>query len=108
MELVISFLIAVIFAILISFGYGKQLTETPAGRPVLGAVGFLIVIAGYAWSKNNFEIFTELTMWFMICCFPILLGGAISAMLERNESTKAVDTKLENMELQHYSVLSDD
>jgi len=107
-ELAISFFVAVIFAGLISFGYGKKLTETPAGRPVLGAIGFLIVIAGYAWSKQSIDLFAELTVWFFICCFPIMVGGAIAAMLESSEREKVLRAKLEEKDLAHYSVASHD
>lgn len=97
MELAISFLTACLFTVAISFGYGRKLTELDAGRPVLGAVGFLIVIAGYAWSRQDFGLFTELTMWFIVCCFPVLLAGVIRTMLdhERRETQR---------ELEHNSV----
>lgn len=84
MELAISVLVAIIFTGAISFGYGKRMTESAAGRPVLGAIGFLIVIAGYSWSKHDFALFTELTMWFIVCCFPVLLVGTINGEREKH------------------------
>ena len=88
-ELTVSILVAVIFTGLISFGYGRRMTESETGRPILGAIGFLIVIAGYSWSKHDFQLFTELAMWFTACCFPVWLVGTING--EREKVTKGIE-----------------
>lgn len=99
MELAICFLGSVLFTILISVGHGKELTETPYGRPVLGAVGFFIVIAGYSWEQNSFEMFQSLVFWFIICCAPVLVGGVITALLDKH---KEVATQ-KQQEIERYN-----
>lgn len=104
MELLASFLGACVFTFAISFGVGKRLTEHPAGRPILGALGFLIVIAGYSYSRQDFALFTDLVMWFSIVCSPVLVGGAIGSLFQHEQSEVQHKSALENKELEHYSV----
>lgn len=106
MELLASFLGACVFTFAISFGVGKRLTEHPAGRPILGALGFLIVIAGYSYSRYDFELFTDLVMWFSIVCSPVLVGGAISSLFQHEQSEVQHKSALENKDLDYYSVKS--
>lgn len=83
-ELVVSILLGCLFTALISFGYGKQMTQSETGRPILGAIGFLIVIAGYSWHRHDFQLFTELAMWFIAVCFPVWLVGTINGEREKH------------------------
>lgn len=88
MELVVTALVMVIYTILISTGYGKRMDYSVTGRPILAAVGFLIILSGYAWSKHSFEMFQELVMWALIACFPILIRGSILYFQEVDAKTK--------------------
>lgn len=103
MELAICFLLSALFTLAISFGYGKKLTETPYGRPVLGAVGFFIVIAGYSWEQRNFEMFQSLVFWFIICCFPVLMGGIISGVMDKQNEDAARDSRETQKEIEQYN-----
>lgn len=89
---IITFLLCVLFTIAISVGNGRKMTESPAGRPFLGAVGFLIVLAGYCIDAQDAALFFKLGMWFAIGLSPVWFGGSWMATLQRETDKAEAET----------------
>jgi hypothetical protein len=100
MQLAITVLVMVIYAALISLRGGRAMEEQPAIRPLLAGGGILIIMAGYAWSKHDLQIFFDLIVFFTLCAIPIYLRGAILLLQQLEEERSAAAQK----ELERYRI----
>jgi Ca2+/Na+ antiporter len=103
MQLIITVLVMVIYAALISLRAGRAMEEQAAIRPLLAGGGVLIIMAGYAWSKGDIEVFYDLVVWFTLCAIPVYLRGAMLLLyqIEQDKATAAEE------ELRRYSIPRD-
>jgi Ca2+/Na+ antiporter len=105
MELAITFLVMVIYAGVITLRAGRAMEEQAAIRPLLAGGGILIIMAGYAWSKGDIEVFYDLVVWFTLCAIPVYLRGAM-LLLHQIEQDKAMAAQ-EELERYRIPVQSD-
>lgn len=100
MGILVMVLMAIVYASAISVGWGKRMDDDVATRPVILAGGVLIVIASYAWSKSNIQVFYDLLVWFSLAAIPLFIRSAILHF--QQEDAKAHQREQE--ELKRYSV----
>lgn len=110
-ELILGILLGSIFAALISFGPGRELTHDANGRVLLGATGFLIALGTYGLWRRDLWQFLTIGLWFMACCAPVLVGGVVSGIRERREFNRKLEQlqaeqarRMIDLELSHNSV----
>lgn len=73
--LLITVLVAVIYAGLISVGYGKRMDDLIVTRPLVVAGGVLIVIVGKTW--GDWQETGEWVVWFGACSVAMWVRSAI-------------------------------
>jgi Ca2+/Na+ antiporter len=100
MQLIITVLVMVIYAALISLRAGRAMEEQVAIRPLLAGGGLLIIMAGYAWSKGDIEVFYDLVLFFTLCAIPIYVRGALLLMQEQEQRAK----QQEMQDLERYRI----
>ena len=100
MQLVITVLVMVIYAALISLRAGRAMEEQAAIRPLLAGGGVLIIMAGYAWSKGDIEVFYDLVIFFTLCAIPIYVRGALLLLQEQEQRAKQQELE----ELERYRI----
>lgn len=96
LELILGIGLGSAFAVFISVGPGKQATEDPIGRVLLGAAGFLVALSTYALWKKDLMQFWEIGLWFVACLLPVLIGGYFSGRkrvseLEQKHATEKAE-----------------
>lgn len=100
MELWVTILVMVIYAGVITLRAGLAMEEQAAIRPLLAGGGILIIMAGYAWSKHDIQVFFDLVVWFTLAAIPIYLRGAILLLQEQERSKR----QQELQELERYRI----
>ena len=98
MELVITFLLSVLYGIVISVGYGKRLDDNIATRPIVVVGGVLIVIGGYAWSKGSLELLEELVIWFAVAGMPMAVRCGLIFVKQDEEAEKKLEQAQQQIE----------
>lgn len=73
-----------IYAVLISFGIGKELDDDPATRYLVIAGAILIVILARTW--GDWQEAGDWILWFAVGSLPLVLRAAILYLREKRQA----------------------
>jgi hypothetical protein len=107
LELIIGIGLGCAFAYLISFGVGKQATEDPNGRVLLGALGFLIALGTFGLWKKDLRLFWEIGLWFLACLTPVMIGGYFGGRKHISELEEKHASEVNELVVKYESTIAE-